>query len=45
MVRMLYWWRKDFPYPFLEAVKGGATNEEDGIINLGSFAFELLLYR
>lgn len=23
MVRMLYWWRKDFPHPFREAVKGG----------------------
>ena len=45
MVRMLYWWRKDFPHPFRVAAKRRATNEEDGIINLGSFAFELLLYR
>ena len=37
MVRMLYWWRKDFPHPFREATKRRATNEEDGIINLGSF--------
>lgn len=37
MVRMLYWWRKDFPHPFRAATKRRATNGEDGIINLGSF--------
>ena len=37
MVRMLYWWHKDFPHPFRAATKRRATNEEDGIIDLGSF--------
>lgn len=45
MVRMLYWWRKDFPHLFRVAAKRRATIEEDGIINLGSFAFGFLLYR
>lgn len=34
---MLYWWRKDFPHPFRVAAKRRATNEEDSIIDLGSF--------
>ena len=37
MIRMLYWWHKDFPHPFRAATKRRATNEEDGIIDLGSF--------